>query len=472
MGAYIGDNKQFFILPFETKQLFLLRLRKLKFMKKSILFVLAFAVCSMSFGQSDYKKPGTLAFHFALNDFATASDVRANGLSATLNANKWYQTRRMSPGMGISYIKGLGQNVDLATTLTGSFLKYPVPNKPLSSDDALLLEGAVTANIKLLTDKYCLNPFITLGVGASKYKGYYSAFIPVGLGLQFKVVENTYILLNSQYRTPVTDFSNYHFYHSIGFAQSFPKKVEEPVAVVETPVILDKDGDGIPDADDKCPDVAGLASLQGCPDRDGDGIADMDDKCPDQAGTGKYQGCPIPDTDGDGINDEDDKCVTVKGVARYQGCPVPDTDGDGINDEEDKCVDRAGVAENAGCPVIAKEVIDRINFAAKNVFFSTGSYKLLPKSYKSLNEVVSILKTDETLLLDIAGHTDAQGADDKNQTLSENRAKAVKDYLVSKGIAESRLSSAGYGETTPVADNKTAAGRAKNRRTELTVRNY
>ena len=255
-------------------------------------------------------------------------------------------------------------------------------------------------------------------------------------------------------------------------AKTFPKKIEAPVAEVVVPVVLDKDGDGVLDAGDRCPDVAGIAALQGGPDKGGDGIADAEDKCPDEAGIAKYQGCPIPDTDGDGINDEEDKCPSVKGVARYQGCPVPDTDGDGINDEEDKCPSRPGVAENAGCPVIAKEVIEKINFAAKNVFFNSGSFKLMPKSYKSLNNVVAILKADESLFLDIDGHTDASGADDKNQVLSENRAKAVKDYLISKGIAESRLTFTGYGETKPVADNATAAGRAKNRRTEMTARNY
>jgi outer membrane protein OmpA-like peptidoglycan-associated protein len=143
-----------------------------------------------------------------------------------------------------------------------------------------------------------------------------------------------------------------------------------------------------------------------------------------------------------------------------------------VNDEEDKCVNRAGPASNQGCPEITKEVIEKINFAAKNIFFATGSYKLLPKSFKSLDEVASILKADDLMKIQIDGHTDAQGDDAKNQTLSENRAKAVKDYLVSKGVAEAATSSAGYGETKPVADNKTAAGRAKNRRVELTVRNF
>jgi outer membrane protein OmpA-like peptidoglycan-associated protein len=252
----------------------------------------------------------------------------------------------------------------------------------------------------------------------------------------------------------------------------FGKRIPGTPPPPPPPVITDRDGDGVLDADDKCPDVAGTAALQGCPDRDGDGIADADDKCPDQAGVAKYQGCPIPDTDGDGINDEEDKCPTVKGFARYQGCPIPDTDGDGVNDEEDKCPSRSGPASNSGCPVIAKEVIEKVNFAAKNVFFATGSYKLLPKSFKSLDAVVDLMKSDASLMIDIDGHTDSQGSDESNQVLSDNRAGAVKNYLVGKGIDASRLKSSGYGETKPVADNASAAGRAKNRRTEMVVRNF
>ena len=238
------------------------------------------------------------------------------------------------------------------------------------------------------------------------------------------------------------------------------------------PVVVDRDGDGVVDADDKCPDVAGSPSLMGCPDRDGDGIADADDKCPDAAGTAKYQGCPVPDTDGDGINDEMDKCPTVAGIAKYEGCPIPDTDGDGVNDELDKCPTRPGDAANQGCPVIAKEVIEKVNFAAKNVFFATGSYKLLAKSNQSLDAVAALMQADESLMIDIDGHTDAQGSEESNQVLSDNRAGAVKNYLTSKGIAETRLKSAGYGELKPVADNTTSSGRAKNRRTEMVVRNY
>ena len=236
----------------------------------------------------------------------------------------------------------------------------------------------------------------------------------------------------------------------------------------------DSDADGIIDINDKCPTVAGFARYQGCPipDTDGDGINDEVDKCPAVAGIAKYEGCPIPDTDKDGINDEEDKCPTIPGTAKYNGCPVPDTDGDGINDEEDKCPNRAGPASNQGCPVISKEIIQKINYAAKNIFFATGSAKLLPKSYASLNNVASLLVADTSLLITIDGHTDNTGKADKNQVLSQQRAASVKNYLVSKGLREERASVNGYGDTKPVADNKTVAGRAKNRRTEMSVKNY
>ena len=442
-------------------------------MKKCMLSLLAIVLCTVVFGQNDYKKGPTLGVHFILNDFKTAADLRANGLSNVLIKDDWSKPRNMNAGLAISYIEGLSSHVDFAATLSASFVNYPVPNKMAGLDDKLLLEAAATANLKLLTDKYWFNPFLTLGVGASKYKGYFGAFIPTGLGIQARITDDTYVLLQSQYRVPVSENVAYHLYHSFGMAHTFKRKVViVPVEVPVIPVVVDRDGDGVLDTDDKCPDVAGLVNLQGCPDKDGDGIADGDDKCPDVAGTAKYQGCPIPDTDGDGINDEEDKCPTVAGLARYQGCPVPDTDGDGINDEEDKCPTRPGTAANQGCPEIAKEIIERVSLAAKNVFFATGSYKLLAKSFKSLNDVAAIMKADETLMLDIDGHTDEVGTNENNQVLSDNRAGAVREYLISKGVEETRMKSTGFGEEKPIADNKTAAGRAKNRRTEMTVRNY
>ena len=447
---------------------------------KKIAFLVAATLFAVSiFAQSGTKKRPTLAIHYAFTDYKSGFDVRNNSLVTVINNKNLYKVRRMDPGMAISYMEGFTPNIDFAGTLTGTFLSHPstVGVSNTTGRDELLLEFAATANFKLLTDEYIVSPYITLGIGASKWSGYYGAFLPIGLGLQSHLGASTFLFANTQYRVAATENAAYHFYHSFGVGSAITKAKQITasapiVALPVVPIVLDTDGDGVADSDDKCPTVAGLASLNGCPDADSDGIADADDKCPREAGLAKYQGCPIPDTDGDGVNDEEDKCISVKGFARYQGCPIPDTDNDGVNDEDDKCPSVAGVASNQGCPEISKAVMDKIKYAANNVFFASGSSKLLPKSFAPLNEVVKLLKSDESLMIDVNGHTDASGKEDKNQLLSEARAKAVKDYLVSKGIADSRLASAGFGSSKPVADNKTAAGKAKNRRTELEVRNF
>ena len=114
----------------------------------------------------------------------------------------------------------------------------------------------------------------------------------------------------------------------------------------------DRDGDGITDAVDKCPDEKGVIQYDGCPmpDSDNDGIADDIDECPNDAGVIRYKGCPVPDRDGDKINDELDKCPDAPGYARFEGCPTRDTDGDGVNDDDDKCIDVSGSPTNFGCP--------------------------------------------------------------------------------------------------------------------------
>ena len=151
---------------------------------------------------------------------------------------------------------------------------------------------------------------------------------------------------------------------------------------------------------------------------------------------------------------------------------MPDTDGDGTSDEDDKCVTIPGPADNLGCPVITEEVKKKVNTAAKNILFVTGSAKLQASSNKGLNEVAQIMKDNPAISLSIDGHTDNVGSDELNQKLSDNRAAAVKSYLVSKGIGASRITSSGHGETMPIADNTTAAGRQQNRRSEMTLSYY
>lgn len=444
-------------------------------MKKISLFLILASLSIGAFSQSnDYKKGKALGLSFFLNDFKAASVLRTNGVVELFKNKNFFNTNNMNPGIALNYYQGLSKHIDFAASLGGSFLDYPIDNMPAFNADNFYLEATGQVNLKLLSDYYWVTPYIDLGVGASKYLSNYAAFIPTGVGIQVNFLDAAYLNINSQYRIPVTEKASYHFYHSIGIAGTISKKKEEAPkeVVIPEPVVLDRDHDGIVDSLDKCPDVPGIAALNGCPDKDGDGIADADDKCPDVAGLAKYQGCPIPDTDKDGINDEEDKCPNVPGVARYQGCPVPDSDGDGVNDEEDKCPNEVGPASNFGCPVIDVKIVEKVNKAAQNIFFSTSSYKLLAKSFKSLNEVVQVMKDNPTYKIAIDGYTDNTGNADKNQVLSENRANSVRDYLVKNGIDESRITSTGHGINDPIADNKTAAGRAKNRRVEMKLTNY
>jgi OmpA-OmpF porin, OOP family len=437
----------------------------------SFLVMLTSAFAQMTDSKYTSSKKGNLVgIHFNALDLTTPLTLKS-----AAGTRSFTRIQDMDLGFSLSYWKGLTKTIDFSTKAGVLFHDYAGEDRGdlNQTNKEVGIELEPSLNFRPYGDNSLIAPFLTGGVGVGVYSGKFGAYLPAGLGLQLNLRSTSYVMLQAQYRFALTkDIIKDNVFYSLGVAQSIGQVKEKVAALPPAPVVLDRDGDGIVDADDRCPDAAGTAALQGCSDKDGDGISDNEDKCIDFAGLAKYQGCPIPDTDGDGVNDEDDKCPTVKGLARYQGCSIPDTDGDGVNDEDDKCVDRPGSASNQGCPEIDKAVIDKINYAAKNVFFATGSAKLLPKSFKALNEAASLLKSDETLMVDIDGHTDSQGNEEKNQTLSENRAKAVKDYLVSKGISEDRLKSAGYGSTKPVGDNKTAAGRASNRRTELAVRNF
>jgi len=431
--------------------------------KRALSLLLLFCALTVSVFAQDFtspKKGSLIGFSANITDF-----------SQPLSIGNSFKNENLNPGFSIMYWKGLANVLDLSVRYNGLFTDYSKKNTSSNSSYANEFEGSL--HLRAMSDNHLFNPFLTAGIGIGGYDGTWAPYAPLGGGIQINLQSVTYIFLQLNYRASLNknNLDNNLFY-SLGVTENIskPKAKPAPVAVViptvEPP--KDSDGDGVPDKDDACPNVAGLREFQGCPDTDGDGIPDKDDKCPNQKGTAKYNGCPIPDTDGDGINDEEDKCITVAGVAKYHGCPIPDTDNDGVNDEEDRCPTVAGVKENQGCPLVKEEIVKKVAGEAKNIFFATGSSKLLPKSFKSLNEVAKVLKADADLKLDIEGNTDNTGKPEKNQVLSESRAKAVLDYLTTKGgVDASKLTAVGFGDTKPIASNKTAAGRAKNRRVEL-----
>jgi outer membrane protein OmpA-like peptidoglycan-associated protein len=214
----------------------------------------------------------------------------------------------------------------------------------------------------------------------------------------------------------------------------------------------DNDGDGIPDAQDKCPDKAetknGIDDEDGCPeeDPDGDGIVGSADKCPD-----------LPE-DKDGFQDED-------------GCPDPDNDGDGVPDAQDKCPKeletKNGYQDDDGCPDELPAAVKRFTGIIKGITFKAGSADIQKASFKLLGDAGKVMKDYPDLRMEISGHTSSDGDPAKNVKLSQNRSDAVRAYLISAGIAADRMLSVGFGSDKPIGDNKTKAGREKNRRIEF-----
>ncbi len=208
----------------------------------------------------------------------------------------------------------------------------------------------------------------------------------------------------------------------------------------------DRDKDGIPDKDDRCPDTPGLAEFQGCPDTDGDGIPDIDDQCPDVAGPKENNGCPWPDTDGDGVVDKDDACPTVPGPVENNGCPWPDTDGDGIVDKDDACPTVFGLKEYNGCPKPKSVSASEVEGHLKNVYFDFDKATITAQSAERLDAAAAIIKTDGGNYL-LEGQTDAKGAAAYNLNLSQRRAAAVVSALDARGVDASSLKSIGVGAT-------------------------
>jgi outer membrane protein OmpA-like peptidoglycan-associated protein len=292
----------------------------------------------------------------------------------------------------------------------------------------------------------------------------------------------------------------------------------------------DRDGDKIMDKQDACPDIPGLAEFNGCPDKDGDKIPDKDDDCPEEAGLEIYKGCP--DTDKDSIIDKLDRCPDKPGPRENKGCPQTKLhllDGQGniiktavmTNDKvfvfealpmgdaivfklEGEDTDMLnvvtvivnGMAKKAvrgndrlfrfeklagddlklkpmdvpDVPIqLQKEEEEILKKAFSNLEFETGKDIIKKESYAALDELAELMKKKPTWKLKLSGHTDNQGAPAANLKLSEKRAKAVKNYLMKKGIKEDRFKVEWFGQTKPIADNKTPEGRQKNRRVEMKI---
>lgn len=352
-----------------------------------------------------------------------------------------------------------------------------------------------------------LQPFISVAASVNGFeKNIYGGY-NAGLGLNYWISDRVALTAQTNYDV-VLSFKNY-WHNSVGvtFAlKNGPKDsdkdgvpdLQDACPTVKGSVALqgcpDSDNDGIADKEDACPTEAGTTATKGCPDTDGDGVANAQDNCPSQAGKAENGGCP--DSDNDGVLDKDDTCPTVAGVKSLAGCPDSDGDGvadatdlcpnvkgtlpsgcpadrdtDGVADTDDSCPDVAGSVANKGCPEIKEEekkkLESKLNMVAKLIQFETGSATIKSISYKELDEIVAIMNQYPASRFNVEGHTDNTGNATNNTVLSGKRADAVKAYIASKGISESRLNAAGFGSSRPIASNATPAGRTQNRRVEI-----
>jgi len=352
------------------------------------------------------------------------------------------------------------------------------------------IDATIKYSFQELIKSKVVDPSLSVGGGYTFFGDSSFGTVNPGVGVTFWFTDAIGLELASRYKWAVggdREDANgepdapSHFQHTAGLVFKFGGKDTDGDGIYDKddacPDVAglkqfngcpDTDGDGIVDASDACPDVFGLAALNGCPDTDGDGIADASDACPDVAGLAALNGCP--DSDGDGVADKDDKCPTVAGPKENGGCPFLDADKDGVADKDDDCPTVYGPASNRGCPEVTTEALEELKVQARAVYFNSGkaTFKAGDKETPArLDAIKEILKNYPNAKFSIEGHTDSDGSDKLNQKLSEDRAAAVMNALIERGINVDNLVSKGFGESMPVATNKTAAGKAQNRRTEI-----
>ncbi len=437
----------------------------------------------------------------------------------------FYKSNNTMYGLGgLSISRYLGRYLDANLLLTRGTLGYQSGTPTGFKSD--FSSASFNLRFNFTGPEYVVRPYVFGGVGAILFDNQLNfhkekidyALPTAGGGFNFRLspvimlnIQETFMFTDGDTRDGVVAGKNDDFLmHTVGLTFNLGNTIDTDkdgvsdkkdncpdtpagVAVDKKGCPLDKDNDGVADYLDSCPDQAGTQALNGCPDRDNDGVADANDRCPDQAGKVSLKGCP--DADNDGVADLDDKCANTKSGTKVDanGCPM-DSDGDGVMDDVDRCPDLAGVAAlkgcpdsdvdgvadiddrcpntkgtlaNKGCPEISKQDAVRITYIGSKIFFENNSDKLKVASLSQLDELSKILYKYDGANLVIEGHTDSNGSDDFNINLSQKRTESVRQYLIGKGIADSRITGVGFGESKPIATNKTALGRAKNRRVEL-----
>jgi OOP family OmpA-OmpF porin len=467
-----------------------------------------FSIALVAGPQANSVTPAFTLYPDSTSGYNVSKHIGLNlGLIANTSLNKkqnlFFQTGFLYSAKGSQVIQqfdtslvnlsdGKKHLLQATTNLKINYIDIPVNllyKYPLKGKTKLLLGGGLQAflfyngstdfnSIKIYRDdidtttqldyEQIINKDLAVGTAANKFSTFHFS-VNALTGLEFGKVFITVSYsngLSSFYKSDAQSFKHktlgFHFGIYLGNS-NHPKDINTTTAVIN-----DRDLDGVIDELDQCPDLAGTILMKGCPDKDGDGISDIDDQCPEQPGTLQNKGCPIFDKDSDGVMDEEDKCPDVAGLKKYNGCPVPDSDHDGVNDEEDQCPTIAGDKDNLGCPKVTKEQQQKIEYAEKRIQFEYKKADLLPSSFKVLDEVVEILKTNASFKIRVDGHSSGPETE-SNRLLSQKRAESVKEFFISRGIAPTRIVAQGFGSSRHISIDGNLKENPEDRRVELVI---
>lgn len=400
--------------------------------------------------------------------------------AASADASDWYlsgQGTYVAPDSARYTDYAVGGTLRLGTTVgelldlevVGGLLAYTRDQEPRHVHMYNLGMDAL-----LVFNRDGFSPHLALGVGAAYNESFLfdsasSGYVDAGFGFRLPLIENGIKL-----RFDVRYVLNFADQVVLGEDQLGDTRIslgiEVPLAASPA-ASPDADGDHVPSVRDRCPNTpAGTRVDQtGCAlDRDGDGVTNDRDQCPGSrpGALVDADGCPL-DRDADGVPVTRDQCpATPPGVrVDAEGCPrLVDSDGDGVPDEQDQCAATpadARVLVN-GCGVGQGTILQGVNFASGNALLTSSARTILGR-------VARTLKDSPGVHVLLAGYTDSVGSADYNRGLSQRRADAVRDFLISRGVDPAQLQTRGFGETHPIAPNTTPAGRATNRRVELRV---
>jgi outer membrane protein OmpA-like peptidoglycan-associated protein len=408
-------------------------------MKKNTITLIAMLVVMSGMAYAGGKDTdNTPASEWSLNMNVAALDFYSPMLK---NFSSFKERMAFGPDLTIqrNYFKtGIGISINFMAP--GGLSTKTNPDLPALNKHLLMIGPGLVYNFQnayMLKSSFPVAPFIfanALGawvrVPENGSDDKFGLSIPIGAGLNFKVSDGVSLNVKGGYMFGVTEYFDNNIYWSAGIGLGLGRvKTDEPTPVVFEPVIVDTDGDGIPDELDRCPNEAGTAELQGCPDRDGDGVADIDDPCPDEAGPASNQGCPVVE--------EPVKTAPVEATPT-QEAPKPQK------------------------PVEQPQA--KVELKSSPVQFASEKADLSAEAKQTLDQLAALLKANQEQRLIIEGHADNTGGEALNKQLSAKRAKACADYLISIGVEKSRITTQSFSSNRPIADNSSPEGRALNRR--------